>query len=383
MTDERHETIHDLYDRLHGDARTNPIPEHVMDVRTKEGLNEARQLIQHAINQGWTTQADLARRTGYKPSAISEFKNNKWGKRKAGIEATVASDLAKAINQILRERDAKDTEVAGFVKIRVAEAIFDIVQYAIKRRRISVFVIPAGSGKTMALRALKIEIPGAILITVKRARGTVKSFLQLWARELGLGESGRAEDIQDRIVKTVAGTNRLMLIDEAHKLSVPALDAIREIWDEARIPIIMAATPVLHQTITGQRIGSQAVELMDQFYSRVAMFRDLTNLDNPETGDPEPRVSIEDIRKVFARGHVRLAKDGVRFLCRLANTNGAGGLRVCVDLVQIVVDLYPGDVITSKLLGDAMVTRLGIKEAGFRMETAEIATPAPPAAATA
>lgn len=98
----------------------------------------------------------------------------------------------------------------------------------------------------MALDALEIETPGAILITVKRSRSTVKSFLQLWIRKLGGDESGRTEDIQDRICSSLQGTNRLMLIDEAHKLSIAALDVVREIWDEVRIRIVMAATPCLY-----------------------------------------------------------------------------------------------------------------------------------------
>lgn len=158
----------------------------------------------------------------------SEFKNKKWAKFKPGTLATTASMLAKAVNNVIREREAEQTEVGGFVSTRLAEAIFDIVQYAMKRRQIAVFLVPAGSGKSMALNALEIETPGAVLITVKRSRSTIKSFLQLWARQLGKNETGRAEDIQDRIVECLQGSSRLMLIDEAHKLTVAALDAARE-----------------------------------------------------------------------------------------------------------------------------------------------------------
>lgn len=111
---------------------------------------------------------------------------------------------------------------------------------------------------------------------------------------------------------------------------------------------------------------------MDQFYSRVGMFRDLTTLQNEQTGGDERRVTVADIRKIYARGHVRLARDGTDFLCKLANTPGAGGLRVCSDLVQVIVDLWPGEVITAGLLNKALITRLGVREAGFRMEVAEI-----------
>lgn len=109
---------------------------------------------------------------------------------------------------------------------------------------------------------------------------------------------------------------------------------------------------------------------MDQLYSRM-MFRDLTKLENHQTGNTENLVTIADIRKVFARGHVRIARDGADFLCKLANTTGAGGMRVCADLIQILVDLWPGELVTARLLHEALKTRVGVKEAGFRMDTAE------------
>lgn len=371
--------IDDIFERLSGDARTNPIPEYVMDVTTTEGLEDARLLVEHAVNQKWTTGADLARRTGIKPTVISEFRTRKWKKFKAGTLATTASTLARVINQIVREQEAAKTEISGYVEIRVAEEINAIVQYAIKRKRIVAFLVNAGCGKTLCMQALRLDTPGAIMVTVKLTRGHVKSYLQLWARALGLSESGRAEDIQDRVTNQLSGTSRLVLVDEVHKLSVAGLDATREIWDEARIPVVLAGTPTLYQTVFNQRVGSRAVEIMDQFSSRCAIFRDLTHLENPDTGHTEPKVTVADIRKLYARGRVRLARDGVDFLFRLANTPGAGGLRICSDLVQMVIDLYPDATVTAALLTQALGMRRGAKEAGFAIEQLE--TPEPQTAA--
>jgi hypothetical protein len=305
---------------------------------------------------------------------VYDFIGDKWpkSKRKAGLEATVASMLAKVINQVLLQKEAEKTEVGGFVTTRLAEAIFAIAQYAMKRRTIAVFVVSAGNGKTMALNALEIDTPGAVLITVQRTRSTVKSFLQLWARGLNLSENGRAEDIQDRIVSVLDRSNRLILIDEAHKMTVAALDVLREVWDKTRVSIVLAGTPSLYETMTSRRVGTHQHEIMDQLFSRVGMYRDMTELENPETGTPERVSTIADVRKIFARGQVSLARDAASFLCKLANTPGEGGLRTCAGLVQLVVDLWPGEQVTAALLRNAMGTRMGTKEASFRMDAAEI-----------
>jgi DNA transposition AAA+ family ATPase len=377
---EDYKTYDDLLERLQGDARMNPIPDRLMDVTTTEALEEVRNLVNHAVHEGLTTQADLARRTNFKSTAISNFCTSQWGKRRAALQLTLASNLAKTINQILREREAKTTEVGGFIPIRLTEAIFAIAQYAVKRRKIAAFVVPAGCCKSMALQAFEQEIPGSILVTVKRARATPKSFLQLWARRLGLNETGRTEDIQDRIISELATSHRLVLIDEAHKLTVAAIDAMREIWDEAQMPVVLAGTPSLYRTLTSQRVGTYGSELMDQLYSRVCMYRDLTTLEEPSTGTFEQRFTVDDLRKIYARGHVRIAADGLKFLCKIANSPGTGGLRTCTALVQMAIDCWAGELVTAAILRGALQMRLGIKEAGF-FDTRE--EPQPEVAATA
>ncbi|HUU84755.1 MAG TPA: hypothetical protein VM243_14740, partial [Phycisphaerae bacterium] len=105
----------------------NPIADRVMDVQSKEALDEAHGLVDRALTTGLITAVALARRAGCKPRAISEFRNRKWDKFSPGTLATLASTLAKAINAILREREAAKTEVGGYVTTRLAEAINAIV----------------------------------------------------------------------------------------------------------------------------------------------------------------------------------------------------------------------------------------------------------------
>jgi hypothetical protein len=382
MPDEVFNGIGDIYDRLDRDARIQPVGDEVMNVTDEQGLKKARELVSYAIHEGLTTAADLNRRTGIKQSAISAFRNDKW-KGSPGTLLTMASNLARAVNALIVLRRADETRIGGFVNTRVAEAIFSMAAYCQKRNLIGAFVIPAGSGKTMALQQLAEETPGSILLTVTRTRSSMKAFLQLWARALGLDEVGRAEDIQDAIISRMVRSDRLVLVDEAHKLSVAALDATREITDSTHVPILLAGTPSFYTTLTARRVGTVNAELMDQLYSRVGIFRDLTEIVNNETGSPERLFTLEDIHKVFARGKVRLARDGADFLCRIANTPGGGGLRVCRDLVQMVVDMYPDEPVTAARVQGALVMRAGTREGLYRAGLATAAEPREAVAATA
>lgn len=254
---ETFDRIDDIFERLEMDRRTDPVGTWSMnrDVRDDEDLREARDYINHAISQKLVTAAELARRTSIKESAISAFRNNKW-KGSAGTHFSTATMLAKAVTQLVKQRQADETKIGGFVYTRIARAIWDVAEYAIKRRMIGVFVIPAGCGKTMALDAIYEDKPGSVLVTVTGTRAARKPFLQSLSRALGLSESGRAEDLQDAVIERLRGSDRLVMIDEAHKLQVAALDTIREIWDAAKVPIILAGTPTFLQSLTSRRVGS-------------------------------------------------------------------------------------------------------------------------------
>lgn len=365
MSEEFHH-IGDIFQQLDWSARTQPLSEDVMEITTREGLEKARELINRCLHDGTITAAELSRRTDIKQSAISAVKTGKW-KGKQGTLLTTASLLVKAINQVLRQRRADETRIDGYVETRVAREIHNIVWRAVDRRLIAAFILPAGSGKTMAMEAMHDDRPGSVLLTVTRSRSSVKSLLQLWARTLGLHEVGRAEDIQDAIMNRLAGSDRLVLIDEAHKLSVAALDAIREVWDEVHVPIVLAGTPSLGRTMTSRRVGNLGSELMDQLASRVAFYRDFRELTNPETGESERLFTVEDVRNVFHRGNVRLSRDGADFLCRLSNLLGCGGLRTCRHLVEICADAVKGtdSAITASALESALVAKFGLHRATY------------------
>ncbi|MEE8170122.1 MAG: hypothetical protein V3T70_06200, partial [Phycisphaerae bacterium] len=101
---------------------------------------------------------------------------------------------------------------------------------------------------------------------------------------------------------------------------------------------------------------------------RIGIRRDLTNLVNADSGGADRLFTREDIRKVFQRGHVRLTRDGVEFLFKLANTPAKGGLRKCRDLVQLVIDLYPNEQVSAERLWSAYALTGEPKESEFNID---------------
>jgi hypothetical protein len=373
--------LDDVFERLAQDARVNPVRDDLMEVRNDVALVEARELVRRVLHDQLVTQAQLARRTGIKPSAISSFLNDKWA-GKVGTLYTTASLLARAVNTLLRQRQAEDTAVGGFVRVRFVERFGQIVQLVIKRKVMGVIVSDAGSGKTVCCEATRDDVAGSVLLTVGKTRSNVKPFLDYFAGALGVDAGGRTDGVQDRIVNRLIGSDRLILVDEAHKLLVPTLDVLREIHDATHCPILMVATPVFRKTVTSSRVGIANRELLDQLSSRIAIFCDLSELAG-EDGKSARLHDRDDIRRIFSRGRIRLSRDATDFLARLANTPAAGGLRRCRHLVQVCVDLWPDDEVTAERLRAALAMSIGTREAGFLVSLAGGAEPVEPAAAAA
>jgi hypothetical protein len=65
--------------------------------------------------------------------------------------------------------------------------------------------------------------------------------IKVTAERLGIRYESTART-ERRIINALKGTERLLLIDEAHSLAVRSLNVIRDIHDEAKVPIVLAGT---------------------------------------------------------------------------------------------------------------------------------------------
>ena len=356
------------------DARYQPVPDRLLEVRTEGDLRDARDFINRLIHDGTVTAAELTRKTDIKQSAISALRNDKW-KGKRGTELTTASTLCRALNTIIRQKDADAARVDGFIKTKVAEAIYQRAHLVKMMRAMGVIVMPAGSGKTMALRALLDEYPGSVLLTANVTRTSVRAFLQMWARAIGRVESGLSADIQDQIVNALVRSDRLIMIDECHKLPIQVLDVIREIWDAAQIPILMSATPTFVERLHSRRVGASSRELLDQLSSRVAFVKDFTELCASEDSPGGSVSTIEDVKRIFSRGKIRLASDGARYLFELSQYPAAGGLRRCRMLVDMATTIFMGEsILTAGMLDRVLRDSFGAELASSVREACRMAT---------
>src|SRR5665213_176714 len=251
----------------------------------------------------------------------------------------LAMDLDRWLeDEAKREAAPKPTD---FVMTRVAEEIFTVAEAAVTLKCIGLVHGPSGLGKTMALKAVAVEKPGSAFISVRTACTAPKGLLQSIGAALGLrnvsSESPRA--MTRRLEELLIGTPRLIIIDEIHKLATggddKALHVLRDLYDATGAPMLWSGTTDLVAYL--ERGQARGHEPLAQIRRRIGIARNLAErADGGDGGGPddgEPLYSVDEIRRVFARGKMRLAPEAVRYLWLLANLPDSGGLGTCRNLV--------------------------------------------------
>ena len=241
--------------------------------------------------------------------------------------------VARAVNEYMeRETSARSfARPEGFVETNISLRMLAVIRTAVQVKAIGEIVGPAGIGKTLTLKAAHAMYTGSIYVRcIERAR-SAPSLTSLLARQCSVPVRSNAGVIQQLVIEHLRGSGRPILVDEAHKLSAQALEVLRDIYDEAECPLILAGTIDLRRQTadTGMFYG--------QFTSRMIARYDATE-DIQSGSDRGKRLfTPEEIVAVFQSQRIRFTADGAEFLSALASTPGFGSLRIVARIVEIAV----------------------------------------------
>jgi len=341
--------------RLLGEARMLRDEQELTGEITQQIIDRFRELLKRLDkSEGWA-----ARSLGIASSTLSQILSGSY----AGDAEKHIRQLDKWIEgQILRETAPKPS---GFVKTKVAERIYGVAKWVQETNTIGVVHGPAGIGKTITLQAIRAETPGSIFIRIATAGQRKLSVLTSLA---GAVRAGGVQFESNRLYLMLVGmlrdTNRLIIVDEIHKLvgrqKDEALHCLRDLHDETNCPMLWCGMSNIADYI---QMGKAQFEPLDQLFSRIGFWLNLKETAERTDGGPG-LYSIDDIRKWLGAQKIRqVMDDAIRYLQMLANTPGMGGLRTCDGLVRVAIKVARDKPITAELLRQIRGEQLGVRAA--------------------
>lgn len=214
-------------------------PEHAVETAASPSIRERlRELTDTAA--GRFTIGQAARKTGWSPSVISQYLSGKY----PGDNAKVERSLCDWFDAIERERQIGVAPVRSEATEQMAEAL-ELIR---STNDAGVLFGDAGIGKSTGIALYMEDHPTSILITMSRWNRDQGSIERRLMEVLGKGDRKATETRGEYIVRRLTGSSRLIIVDNAHKATRPALEWLIDCHDATGCPLALVG----NEEVTGK-----------------------------------------------------------------------------------------------------------------------------------
>lgn len=257
------------------------------------------------------SQRQVAREIGISSAQINQFLADKYEGDSDSTSDKILQYLAVA-----EKRLNTDKTVVFYPELHnTREALFTC-SYAHRNNEIALLCGDAGAGKTEALTYYRDNNPGVILVTANACIQSATAILQLICVELGKQAPYRRNAIMNLLVAQLAGTNRLIIVDEADHLSLQAIQALRSLNDQAHVGVVLSGNNKIYLQMYSPRRGYE----FDQIRTRIVVRKKVVN-----------DYTAKEIHGVFPD----LGDTETGYLLKLANRES---LRTAIKIYRIASD---------------------------------------------
>ena len=245
----------------------------------------------------------FAKMAGISGGALSSFLKGSYAGRVDVVAQKIAAVLETEESRADAVMTVKEPEI---VETEVMQKMMFGLQYANDRNDIICIYGAPGIGKTVTVNRWVETHPNSIFFTASPNIHNGRDVMEEILEAIGKKQTGRNKALEKSIVQMLKGSNRAIIIDEAHFLRLSALETLRRIHDVTDVPLILVGNPAIMDIITEQN-----KTLTGQFFSR------------------STRISL-DAKKIVLQHGVEMDKDCIAELHRVAR--GTGALRVMTKL---------------------------------------------------
>ncbi|MHA1585659.1 MAG: AAA family ATPase [Promethearchaeota archaeon] len=279
-----------------------------------------------------TSQNKLAKDIGISPAALSRYMIADYNGNISNVNNKIEGFLSRAKE---RGNTWDDVIVDTSVKVNMLKTI----RFVHNMRKMGIISGPAGIGKTISCVEYKKSNPGTILITgsmdSKSVKGIVSElYFATMGKELLIGT---ARIGRKAIINKLAGSDRIIIVDEAHKLVNDSFQELKYVHDQTGCPIMLVGTYSVYDRLEDRRYG----RILEEVDDRIPVKRRF-----------QMTASIKDIYKV-ANGY---GIDDKNVIKKLAKYGKYVSLRKVVALIQIAKFLSHGNVSEIDIISAETIT---------------------------
>jgi DNA transposition AAA+ family ATPase len=237
-----------------------------------------------AANPKETLQS-LATRCGVDPSRVSHWLG--------GTPDTDCQRLERRMRDVLRQAARRQIAAVARCETNVESAIRATFEQIRKTADVGLVSGPAGIGKTLSIDAYRTGEDGqtALSITVVTWRATRDGVVKAIAT--ALQDDGRQYpgtlSQADWIADTLRGSDRLVIVDNAHLLRGSGREYLFNLHDDAGIPVALVGNPEV----------LAAIRKNDQHFSRVGIRRHLELADVRTVAAHVTRATFQNADRVL------------------------------------------------------------------------------------
>lgn len=271
------------------------------------------------ITRTGVTQVEMARRLGYSGATVSQYLGRIYSGNVAEVDARV-EDLLKREE----ERSASSTPTPMlpqcWLETSAARRIMTLVRRTHLKRQLGLVTGDAGVGKTATLEHYARQHRSAIYVRAGMTADRPAYFLRAVGDSLGMKLPSDIYESTRRVVDTLRDSDRLLIVDEAQRLSARSLETVRDIWDQCQIGVVLSGNHAVQAQVYGQ--GNAAFA---QHFSRLGGHVHVA----------AEAISADDIQTLTGGG-LSGETAAVRWLVEHTRR---GGLRTALNTLELAVEM--------------------------------------------
>ena len=275
------------------------------------------------MKESGKSQQQVAKEAALSTSVISQFIKQSY----KGNNEEVARTILKYL-EMARLQNTGTRHTCFYEGMHNTRAVVFACHYAHRHGDISLIFGDAGAGKTTALKLYTEEHPGVVMVTANSCTSSAASVLQMIGSRTGRTLPGKKEAMMSALVDYFKDTGRLVIIDEADHLTMSALQAVRNLNDQAGIGVILSGnTKIYTQLLQGPKCSE-----LQQLRQRIVVRRMVRN-----------EYGLEEFKEIFPD----VPGECLPYLVKLANDES---LRATVKILELAYEFADTKNISVKIL---------------------------------